>query len=107
MTKPFTKICPVSPAAQPSIVAINGIDVIVDQSGSQPRLWLNSCPHTGAPLAMQADELICDTGEFECCLHGAKFERSTGLCVSGPCKSEYLETVPSKIESGYILGQLP
>ena len=107
MTNDLIKIAAINPNSSPTLVAIGDVDIIVDQGQTPPKAWLNSCPHTGAPLSMEASTLVADTGEFECCLHGATFARDTGLCTSGPCVNKHLETVPLTAINGELWAKLP
>jgi len=85
-------------AKQIQLCSAGDIDVIVDNQYSPPKAWLNSCPHTGAPLAMTADELLNADNRYECCLHGALFDRASGLCIDGPCINQYLEAVEASLQ---------
>jgi len=76
------------------------VDVIIDNVTTPPKAWLNSCPHTGAPLAMIAEELINADNRYECCLHGAQFDRDSGLCIEGPCINQYLDAVELVYQDG-------
>ena len=107
MSNDLTKIAAISPHSSPVLVTVGDIDIIVDQSQSPAKAWLNSCPHTGAPLATEPTTLVNQSGEFECCLHGATFARDTGLCTSGPCVNKYLDTVPLTAINGELWAKLP
>ena len=48
--------------------------------------YINSCPHMGATLNWNPNQFLDSNQEFiQCSLHGALFEKHTGLCVLGPC----------------------
>lgn len=65
--------------------------------------YLNSCPHTGAPLNWLPDQFLNLTGHFiQCALHGAQFLIEDGRCISGPCTGQYLTPVSLNSEGGII-----
>lgn len=57
--------------------------------------YKNSCPHwPGATLPLRKNKYLDgDGGYIVCHGHGALFSIDTGLCVSGPCKGAYLDSV--------------
>jgi nitrite reductase/ring-hydroxylating ferredoxin subunit len=60
--------------------------------------YVNSCPHTGAPLEWTPDQFLdAEGGHIICAVHGALFEIATGLCVYGPCTGASLESVPLEV----------
>lgn len=66
--------------------------------------YLNSCPHTGAPLNWQPNQfLTSDNTLIMCSLHGALFLPSSGFCIQGPCRNQSLVEVPIKIEGTEII----
>jgi nitrite reductase/ring-hydroxylating ferredoxin subunit len=65
--------------------------------------FLNSCPHTGAPLNWGPHQFLDMEGEFiQCSLHGAIFRAEDGFCVRGPCVGESLKSIPVVLEEGVI-----
>jgi nitrite reductase/ring-hydroxylating ferredoxin subunit len=72
--------------------------------GEQAWAYVNRCPHARHPLNLLPDKFLTPGGELILCSsHGALFERSTGLCVAGPCAGRSLERVPVKVEAGFVL----
>lgn len=68
--------------------------------------YVNWCPHLGIPLNFMPDQFLDGDGQFiECINHGALFEISSGVCISGPCQGESLTLVPHKIIDGQLWAQ--
>jgi len=66
--------------------------------------FFNSCPHFDVPLNHKPDELFTQDGKFfQCVTHYAKFDKSSGLCVEGPCGGESLQLIPLIQEDNKIL----
>ncbi len=54
--------------------------------------FINSCPHTGAPMEWKPNQFLDNDNEFiQCALHGALFDTGTGECLRGPCVGEFLQ----------------
>ena len=54
--------------------------------------YLNSCPHTGAPLdCVEHQFLDMDGALIQCAVHDARFNIEKGLCLSGPCVGDSLQ----------------
>jgi len=65
--------------------------------------FVNSCPHTGAPLDWSPHQFLDLKGEFiQCSLHGAIFRFEDGFCVRGPCAGESLKSIPVVLEEGTV-----
>ena len=61
--------------------------------------YINSCPHIGAPLDLQPGQFLSHNKEnIVCSTHGALFQIDTGLCIFGPCKDAYLQSIAITIE---------
>jgi nitrite reductase/ring-hydroxylating ferredoxin subunit len=39
---------------------------------------------------------------IECSMHGAVFEKDSGLCVGGPCLGRSLAGLPVRVEAGSV-----
>lgn len=66
-------------------------------------LYVNACPHIGAPLDMEPGQFLNhDKSLILCTMHGALFSVENGLCVQGPCAGKSLTRVPCKIEDGIV-----
>ena len=72
--------------------------------GDEIKAYVNSCPHTGANLNWQ-DGMFLDSEKsyIQCTIHGALFEKDSGLCVHGPCARQHLESIDIIIENGKVL----
>lgn len=71
--------------------------------GETALVYVNSCPHLGAPLNWQPDDFLSPDGSvIVCATHGATFDPASGLCLSGPCRGASLEAVPVRLEEGVI-----
>jgi nitrite reductase/ring-hydroxylating ferredoxin subunit len=66
--------------------------------------YVNRCPHAGHPLNLRPHRfLTADATLILCSSHGALFEKATGLCIAGPCAGQHLQSVPLKVESGFVM----
>ncbi len=71
------------PAAEPEGRPFHGF--VVRREGGLHG-YVDSCPHTGAPLPAEPDRYLDAKGEWILCWnHGAMFRIDDGLCVAGPC----------------------
>lgn len=89
--------------------------VVVDQEGKLRELfvvrrgaaayaYLNSCPHTGAPLDWMPDQFLNIDGTLiQCATHHALFRMEDGFCVSGPCAGQALQSVPVRVEGELVI----
>lgn len=77
--------------------------VIVRQTPTTYRGYVNTCPHEGAWLNIGSGGFFDSTGTMlKCGKHGATFQIETGLCVDGPCQGASLEPVAVLAISGDI-----
>jgi len=77
---------------------------LVVRINNEVRAFVNRCPHAGHPLNLRPHGFLTADGTLILCSsHGALFEKTTGLCVAGPCAGQYLRAVPLKIESGFVM----
>ncbi len=68
------------------------------------RAYVNRCPHLDYPLNYLPDEFLTYDGSLvQCTMHGAVFEKDSGLCVGGPCLGRSLHVLPIRIEAGCVL----
>ena len=67
------------------------------------RVYVNACPHLGVSLDWAAGRFLDVAGRMIlCATHGARFRLDDGLCVSGPCRGERLESVLTQINDGML-----
>ena len=79
------------------------LDGFLVRRGERVSAYVNSCPHTGAPLDWNPDQFLDPGGELiQCAIHGARFEIDSGLCVHGPCLGRHLRPVPVAVRGGII-----
>ena len=78
--------------------------VCLVRKGAAVYAYINSCPHTGAPLNWAKDRFLSWDGDMiQCAVHGALFRISDGRCVWGPCLHRSLTPVPTRIRNGDVL----
>ena len=65
--------------------------------------YVNSCPHTGAPLDWVDNQFLDREETFiQCASHDARFEIASGLCVAGPCVGQSLTSLQIELVDGQI-----
>lgn len=68
------------------------------------RAYVNRCPHRALSLNLLPDRFLSADGSvIVCCSHGAIFEKSTGLCVAGPCAGNALVRLPVEVAAGVVM----
>jgi nitrite reductase/ring-hydroxylating ferredoxin subunit len=68
------------------------------------RAYLNRCPHLGYALNyLPHDFLGYDRRYLLCRMHGALFEKDSGLCIAGPCLGRSLTALPSRIADDAVV----
>ena len=70
-------------------------------------VYVNACPHIGAPLDFQSGRFLnLDRTHVHCSNHGALFRIEDGYCVRGPCAGESLQSVEAAVRGKevYIRG---
>lgn len=79
------------------------VSLFVVRRDNEVRGYINSCPHTGAPLEWVPDQFLDADGSFiECATHGALFTIEDGKCVSGPCAGDRLQPARLAVEDGVV-----
>jgi nitrite reductase/ring-hydroxylating ferredoxin subunit len=72
--------------------------------GAQARAYINRCPHRALSLNLLPDRFLSADGTvIVCCMHGAIFEKSTGVCLSGPCTGRSLPQIPVAMAAGLVM----
>lgn len=78
-------------------------EIFIFQHQGNYLAYLNSCPHTGANLNWQPGQFFSYDDKFiECSLHGALFEKGSGLCVRGPCTGQKLRAIKLMEKDGCL-----
>ena len=76
---------------------------IVVRQGDQAFVYINSCPHIGAPLDFTPGQFLTSEKDYILCSsHGALFRIEDGHCVSGPCAEQKLTAVAIEIRKREI-----
>jgi nitrite reductase/ring-hydroxylating ferredoxin subunit len=72
--------------------------------GDRVFVYINACPHTGAPLDFEPGRFLdLERTRILCANHGALFRIEDGYCLSGPCAGKHLEPAPAVIRSGFLV----
>lgn len=100
-------LCAVSDIANPGAkeFKIDGFDLpfFIVRKDEHIRAYVNSCPHTGAPLNWQPDQFLdYDNELIQCSLHMAIFDIPSGKCLAGPCVNQGLHAVEIEVKNGDI-----
>ena len=72
--------------------------IIVRRFGEKISAWLNVCPHARRRLDYAPGKFLLSNGQLVCAAHGATFDLSAGLCVSGPCRGASLRAVSARLD---------
>ncbi len=66
-------------------------------------VYVNSCPHMGAPLDFQSGRFLnLERTHVLCSNHGALFRIEDGYCVQGPCAGKSLQSVAARVGDGEV-----
>eukprot|EP00048_Salpingoeca_helianthica_P009687 m.138898 g.138898 ORF g.138898 m.138898 type:complete len:464 (+) comp14929_c0_seq1:1022-2413(+) len=65
--------------------------------------FLNRCPHLNTALDVNGSFLDKSGQHVMCATHGALFQTSDGLCLSGPCKDDSLVRIPVHVRGGHVI----
>jgi nitrite reductase/ring-hydroxylating ferredoxin subunit len=73
------------------------------RQGDAVHVYINSCPHIGTPLDWVPGRFLsADGSHIICATHGAEFRIADGVCVSGPCRGDVLESLLTQINDGVV-----
>jgi nitrite reductase/ring-hydroxylating ferredoxin subunit len=68
------------------------------------RAYVNRCPHLSYPLNYLPDDFLSyDRRHLQCKMHGALFEKDSGLCIAGPCLGRRLVALPSRLDDDAVV----
>ncbi len=71
-------------------------------------VYVNSCPHVGAPLDLRPGQFLnLERSHIICTTHGALFRIDDGYCVSGPCAGASLMALAAEVRDGEVFITLP
>jgi nitrite reductase/ring-hydroxylating ferredoxin subunit len=74
-------------------------DLIAVRKDRVVYVYLNTCPHIGAPLDFVPGQFLDANKEYIFCAnHAALFNIEDGHCIWGPCAGEDLEPLPVEVE---------
>ena len=77
--------------------------VMAVRRGIRVFVYVNNCPHTGAPLDFTPGRFLNLEGTHILCTgHGALFRLEDGHCVSGPCVGDDLQTLDAVVDDGDV-----
>lgn len=66
--------------------------------------YVNSCPHTDAPLDWVENQFMSlDKSHILCATHAAEFRIEDGYCVLGPCRGQSLAPVALSVRDGEVV----
>lgn len=81
----------------------NGLALFAVKKDAELYLYKNECPHLGVNLEFQDDQFLdLDAELIQCSMHGALFNITDGMCISGPCQGDELAAIPWKMDDGYV-----
>ena len=79
-------------------------EAFLQRIGDEIFAYENSCPHARLPLDVVEGRFLDVSKQFLLCAnHGARFRVRDGFCVSGPCKGQYLRSLPIRIMGRRII----
>lgn len=80
------------------------LGLMVLRRGEAVFVYVNDCPHWGAPLDFEPGRFLDPTGTLiQCSTHGALFRIDDGTCIKGPCLGARLQAVPCRVEAGVVV----
>jgi nitrite reductase/ring-hydroxylating ferredoxin subunit len=110
MNHPEVEICRLSEIPDPGAKEFTlgegeeARDGFVVHRGGAVHAYVNSCPHTGAPLNWAPGRFLTKRGDLIMCgVHGAIFRIDDGFCLEGPCKGRELHPLPVRVEDGWVI----
>lgn len=78
-------------------------NIMLVRKGLEVKAYVNSCPHTGAPLDFVDGKFLnIEQTHIQCTTHDALFEVSSGRCIAGPCPGQHLKAVEIEVINGQI-----
>ena len=87
------------------VAEIDGLPtgLIVVRQGDAVFIYVNTCPHIGAPLDFEPGRFLnLERDLIQCAMHGALFRIGDGHCVQGPCVGRHLTPITSEVREGQV-----
>ena len=83
--------------------SVGGYNLMLLRKGLEVYCYVNSCPHTGAPLDfVDGRFLSANKQHIQCSTHDALFEIDNGRCVYGPCVGQHLKPLAIEVINGEV-----
>lgn len=106
----FTDVCAFDGLGDPGSRGFDWVDASGEAKSGFVVRWegrvyayVDSCPHTGAPLAWMPHVYLDVEGvHIQCALHGALFRPESGHCVHGPCAGAALVPLEVELREGRV-----
>jgi len=84
------------------------VGTIVVRQADDLFVYVNSCPHIGAPLDFKPGRFLnVERTHIICTTHAALFRIDDGYCVSGPCAGASLIALDAEVRDGEVFVMLP
>ena len=84
------------------------VGTIVVRQAEELFVYVNSCPHIGAPLDFKPGRFLnVERTHIICTTHAALFRIDDGYCVSGPCAGASLIALDAEVRDGEVFVMLP
>jgi nitrite reductase/ring-hydroxylating ferredoxin subunit len=78
------------------------------RDGQQVHAFVNRCAHFGVPLAARQEQLIYQPRQsLTCNVHYARYDWTSGRCLSGECDEESLSPLPLVVDANGALRVAP
>ena len=92
-----------NPGSKEFKLEVFDLPFFIVRKGEDIRAYVNSCPHTGAPLNWQPDKFLnYEQDLIQCSLHMAIFDIPSGKCLAGPCMNKGLQSIDIELKGGDI-----
>ena len=77
--------------------------LLIVRQNDQAFVYVNVCPHTGAPLDFEPGQFMnFDHSFIMCAMHGAIFRIEDGFCIQGPCVGKSLTPIASEVRERQV-----
>jgi nitrite reductase/ring-hydroxylating ferredoxin subunit len=78
--------------------------ILLRLQDGEVRAYKNECRHLPMRLDDREPQDLWDRDHryIVCSSHGARYQPSDGLCVSGPCEGSHLKPLPVEVNDGVV-----